>query len=224
MITAILIMASTVMCAQHVKIGNDPAIINSNALLELKSDSSGFLLPRLKLDSTTLSTPLKAHVSGMEAYNTNTAHDVSPGLYYNNGNKWVRINDNNTNTVIIDNTAMSNFANMTLGMPITTVSASSYTAADTDYVIVANGAANQTVTLPSAVGMKGKVYTVILLNSSITVTIATSRGEAIMFTKSSGVISTPTFKLTPSSQVGATVQSDGTRWILLNTAAQVSSY
>src|SRR5690606_8893417 len=33
--------------------------------------------------------PLSAHVAGMMLYNTATANDVVPGIYYNDGTKWI---------------------------------------------------------------------------------------------------------------------------------------
>ncbi|MBS1644684.1 MAG: hypothetical protein JST36_06555 [Bacteroidetes bacterium] len=65
---------------------------NANAILELESNNKGFLLPRVALDSTLLATPLSANVAGMTVYNTATAHDVTPGYYYNDGTKWVKLN------------------------------------------------------------------------------------------------------------------------------------
>ena len=143
----------------------------------------------------------------------------SKGYYYFDGSVWVHFVGSNVKETMIAN----DMTTMTLGMPITMTAAATYAATDSDYVVVANGTANQTVTLPSAVGRKGKVYTVIDLNSGSTITISTSNGESIMFI-SNKIISTPTFRLTSSSQIGATVQSNGTGWILLNTAAQVSSF
>ncbi|MFV0391502.1 MAG: hypothetical protein ACK5KP_06445 [Paludibacteraceae bacterium] len=70
---------------------------NTNALLDLKNASNenastkGLLLPRVALTSTTAFTPLTAHVAGMSVYNTATTSDVTPGYYYNDGSKWVRI-------------------------------------------------------------------------------------------------------------------------------------
>jgi hypothetical protein len=69
---------------------------SSNALLDLKqnadgSSSKGLLLPRVALDSTLLPLPMTAFVKGTTVYNTATAHDVSPGVYYSDGVKWVRI-------------------------------------------------------------------------------------------------------------------------------------
>ena len=67
-----------------------------NALLDFRqgtgSDSTstkGLLLPRVELSSTTDASPLTAHVKGMFVYNTATAVDVKPGIYYNDGSKWV---------------------------------------------------------------------------------------------------------------------------------------
>lgn len=62
----------------------------SNAILELESTNKGLLLSRVALDSTSLSTPLSEHVAGMLVYNTNTNADVTPGIYFNDGTKWIK--------------------------------------------------------------------------------------------------------------------------------------
>jgi len=144
----------------------------------------------------------------------------SKGYYYFDGSVWVHFVGSNVKETMVAN----DMTTMTLGMPITMTSAANYAASDSDYTVVANGTVNQTINLPSAVGRKGKVYTVIDLNNGSTITISAVTGESIMFLVSKGITSTPTFRLTSSSQVGATVQSNGTGWILLNTAAQVSSF
>jgi len=196
------------------------------------STSEGFLAPRL--DRAALNNAETAGIyttdkEGAIVYiidastgsQTGQAINVdAKGYYYFDGSVWVHF----VSTDVREAKVINDFATMTLGMPIVMTTATNYAAQDTDYVVVANGTANQTITLPNAIGRKGKVYTVILLNSSTTVTIATTNGQTILFTKSSGVIATATFKLTPSSQVGATMQSNGANWILLSTAAQVSSY
>ena len=66
-----------------------------NAILDLNANntdngSKGLLLPRVALVATTDANPLTMHVKGMYVYNTATANDVSPGVYYNDGTKWVR--------------------------------------------------------------------------------------------------------------------------------------
>jgi len=66
---------------------------NSNALLDIDATTSvgGLLLPRLTLTSTSSFAPLAAHVAGMTVYNTATNNDVTPGQYYNDGTRWVRV-------------------------------------------------------------------------------------------------------------------------------------
>lgn len=69
---------------------------NSNALLDLQehsdqSSTKGLLLPRVSLSSTTSFSPLLAHVAGMTVYNTATTNDVTPGYYYNDGIKWIKL-------------------------------------------------------------------------------------------------------------------------------------
>ncbi len=76
----------------QVKVGNNPASINPNSVLEIESTNKGLLLPRLSLSSTTSATPLSSFVSGMFVYNTSTVNDVSQGIYYSDGTKWIRVN------------------------------------------------------------------------------------------------------------------------------------
>jgi len=69
---------------------------NSNALLDLQehsdhSSTKGLLLPRVSLSSTSSFSPLLAHVAGMTVYNTATTNDVTPGYYYNDGIKWIKL-------------------------------------------------------------------------------------------------------------------------------------
>lgn len=79
------------------KIGNNPMLINPNAALEIESSNKGLLLPRLTLTATDNAAPLTVHVAGMTVYNTATngtgVTAVTPGYYYNNGVKWVKIAD-----------------------------------------------------------------------------------------------------------------------------------
>ncbi|QPH41446.1 hypothetical protein [Pedobacter endophyticus] len=71
--------------------------VNPNAALEVKSTTKGVLISRVALTGTTAFAPLTAHVAGMMVYNTATAgtapNNVSPGFYYNDGTKWVRVAD-----------------------------------------------------------------------------------------------------------------------------------
>jgi len=82
-------MGITTAIAQ-VKVGNNPTVINANAVLDIESTNKGMLLPRVALTGTGNFAPLSAHVAGMSVYNTATAGNVTPGYYYNDGTKWVR--------------------------------------------------------------------------------------------------------------------------------------
>jgi len=69
---------------------------NPSAALDVRSnDYYGLLLPSLALISTADATVLAGgvHVPGMLVYNTATANDVRPGVYYDNGTKWVRVGE-----------------------------------------------------------------------------------------------------------------------------------
>jgi hypothetical protein len=85
------LLLSAVVSFAQVKIGNNPTTINANALLDVESASKGILFPRLPLTATTNPSPLTAHVAGMQVYNTASGTDVEPGIYYNDGTKWIRV-------------------------------------------------------------------------------------------------------------------------------------
>lgn len=80
----------------QVKIGDNPKTINADAMLEVESNSKGILLPRIALKSTSTSFPLKSFTAGMIVFNTSTINDLTPGLYYCDGKKWIKGNSNST--------------------------------------------------------------------------------------------------------------------------------
>jgi len=71
---------------------------NQSAVLDLNPDDNtlagnatlGLALPRVSLRNSGDAFPLSAHVKGMSVYNMATAGDVSPGMYFNDGTKWLR--------------------------------------------------------------------------------------------------------------------------------------
>ncbi|GHV15494.1 hypothetical protein FACS1894179_00730 [Bacteroidia bacterium] len=71
---------------------------NSSAVLDLNPDDKinegnatlGLALPRVKLKGSANAFPLQSHVKGIIVYNVATAGDVVPGLYQNDGTKWLR--------------------------------------------------------------------------------------------------------------------------------------
>lgn len=96
---AVLIMAFGLNSMQgfaQITIGSESAP-DPDALLDLKEDGTtgesqrGLLLPRVKLISLSNPSPLAEHVEGIMVYNIETAGDVTPGLYKNNGTRWERM-------------------------------------------------------------------------------------------------------------------------------------
>lgn len=91
----------------QIKIGNNPKSINKDALIDLESNDKGFLLPRIELVSINSPLPLSNFTSGMVVYNTTNKNNISPGIYYSDGLKWIRASNNpissNINTEIKNN-------------------------------------------------------------------------------------------------------------------------
>ncbi|GGG44575.1 hypothetical protein [Bizionia arctica] len=68
---------------------------SASSALDIESDDSGVLIPRVVLTDTSLFAPISsAPEESLLVYNTNTINDVSPGYYYWKNSSWNRINDN----------------------------------------------------------------------------------------------------------------------------------
>uniref|UniRef100_UPI003341CEB7 hypothetical protein n=2 Tax=Parapedobacter pyrenivorans TaxID=1305674 RepID=UPI003341CEB7 len=78
---------------QKIKDNTIPGAVlpNKDALLELESTNKGLLHARVQLIRTDDAAPLSQHRAGMMVYNTATGNDVVPGIYYNNGNRWILV-------------------------------------------------------------------------------------------------------------------------------------
>jgi hypothetical protein len=71
---------------------------NKDAVLDLNrtdgTSAKGLLLPKVALTDTTSPLPMTAHVAGMHIWNTaniSGTNGVSPGEYFNDGEKWIRV-------------------------------------------------------------------------------------------------------------------------------------
>lgn len=68
---------------------------NSESILDISSTNKGLLLSNVELQSIQSFVPLSAHSVAMLVYNTATngvsPNNVSPGLYYNDGAAWQRL-------------------------------------------------------------------------------------------------------------------------------------
>lgn len=75
-------------------------IPHAAAVVEFESKNKGVLLPRVALKATNIAAPVSALVAGMIVYNTATAgtapNKVTPGYYYCDGTKWLRLVDTQT--------------------------------------------------------------------------------------------------------------------------------
>jgi hypothetical protein len=71
---------------------------SNSAVLELNSTNKGFLMNTVSLTSTLSASPFNNNIEGMWIYNNATAgispNNVIPGLYYNDGTKWVLMSIN----------------------------------------------------------------------------------------------------------------------------------
>jgi hypothetical protein len=75
--------------SQSVAINTTLNPANPAAGLDIDFPSSGFLVTRMPLTSLSSFAPLSAHVAGMMLFNTATTANVTPGLYFDDGTKWV---------------------------------------------------------------------------------------------------------------------------------------
>ncbi len=71
---------------------------HQDAMLEVVSTNKGLLLPRVALTSISSPAPLNTHVAGMSVYNTATTGDVTIGIYYSDGTKWIKLASGASNT------------------------------------------------------------------------------------------------------------------------------
>ena len=62
-----------------------------NAALDVTSTDDGLLIPRVALTASNVASPLTLPTISELVYNTATVVDVTPGFYYWDGAKWVRL-------------------------------------------------------------------------------------------------------------------------------------
>jgi len=64
---------------------------NASAVLDVNSSAKGVLIPQIALTGTTDNTTILNPANSLLIYNTSQVNDVSPGYYYREGTKWLRI-------------------------------------------------------------------------------------------------------------------------------------
>jgi hypothetical protein len=85
--------------AQNVGIGI--AVPDASAKLDISSNNTGLLIPRVSLTATNAAAPVAAPTTSLLVYNTATAglapNNVTPGFYYWGGASWVRLLNGESN-------------------------------------------------------------------------------------------------------------------------------
>lgn len=91
-----LLVLSSASISQNVGISESLITPHASAILEIRSTNKGLLIPRIALTQTTMSSPIISPEVSLLVYNTSNVNDVTPGYYYWNGTRWVRLlNDGN---------------------------------------------------------------------------------------------------------------------------------
>jgi hypothetical protein len=80
----------------QVAINTTGANPDASAGLDVSFTNKGVLIPRVALTQTTSSSPITSPATSLMVYNTATVNDVTPGYYYWDGSRWVRIAGNGT--------------------------------------------------------------------------------------------------------------------------------
>lgn len=92
-ITSLALLAGLGLSAQ-VKVGDNVTTLAPGSIFEMESTNKGLMLPRVALTNTTAILPVlgtHAQAAGIVVYNTATAGDVKPGIYTNDGTKWIKL-------------------------------------------------------------------------------------------------------------------------------------
>lgn len=116
--------------AQNVGINDNNSSPNTSAMLDVYSTTTGMLIPRVALTSTSSASPITSPATSLLVYNTATVSDVIPGYYYWDSSKWVRLQATGTGIQKL----------------VTVTKTTSGTIAKTDNLVFASG--DITLTLP----------------------------------------------------------------------------
>lgn len=139
------------------QIGINTPTPNMDAALDVVSTNKGILNTRIALSSTASPSPLSTHVAGMMVYNTATVSDVIPGLYYNDGSKWIKTGDSAGNVTITNSlTSTGNTITSTvngIASSTTAVKTVSNTVSGNTLTTTVNGISSSAITLPQGVNI-----------------------------------------------------------------------
>lgn len=77
--------------SQNVGISDVAITPDASSMLEIRSTTKGLLIPRIALSATTSALPVTSPATSLLIYNTASVSDVTPGYYYWDGTRWVRM-------------------------------------------------------------------------------------------------------------------------------------
>jgi hypothetical protein len=69
----------------------------ASAILDVNAADKGILIPQVSLTGTSSASPVTSPATSLLVYNTATVSDITPGYYYWDGTKWVRLATNKFN-------------------------------------------------------------------------------------------------------------------------------
>ncbi|HLP65864.1 hypothetical protein [Flavobacterium sp.] len=75
----------------HSQVGIGTTTPDLSSSLDINSNNTGVLIPRVALTMTTSSSPVTAPVESLLVYNTSTINDVVPGFYFWDGSIWRKL-------------------------------------------------------------------------------------------------------------------------------------
>lgn len=88
-IIVIFALCSNYIHSQGVAINKTNASAHSSAMLDISSDNTGLLIPRISISNLSSSTPIDSPVESLLVYNTNIT--TGKGYYFWTGSEWVRL-------------------------------------------------------------------------------------------------------------------------------------
>jgi hypothetical protein len=182
---------------------NPSAVLDLNAN-DVKNDGVlGLALPRVVLTSTANYAPLKTHVAGMLVYNTGTGNGVTPGTYYNDGSKWIRVE---SGTLAFEGVISTAVIDATSGGGLTRAGAGTETAPYTlgiaDGGVTSAKIANETVMADDLAS--NAVTTVKIADGAVSAdklnAMSATNGQVLKYNGSAWA---------PASDIGLTLEADG---------------
>ena len=88
LLTISFILLSTILAtAQGVSVNTDGTAADASAMLDVKSTTTGLLIPRVYITDLATEAPVTTPATSLMVYNTNTT--TGPGFFYYDGTAWV---------------------------------------------------------------------------------------------------------------------------------------